>query len=100
MTDLTAWIEHGSGWGGLHLSEVLVLIARVHVSLIARSGRNYREPDDPLRSPLLLQPLHIAAVVVFLHVRASVVVPLKHDEFPMIVRKMNGLSGAGRAGKI
>src|SRR5580658_9064647 len=84
--NLPGGVEQRGSRRSLHLGHIVILFARGRVPLLARRRRKNREPYDAARSPLLLQPLHVAAVVVLSHVWASIVVPLQDDILSAIVR--------------
>src|SRR6185295_12762995 len=56
-------------------------------------------PDHALRGDLLLQRLHVAALVVLAHVRTLVVRPLEDDELAALIREARVLAAGGRGGK-
>src|SRR5438876_1033478 len=86
MADLATGIQESGRRCGLHPRQVGILLFGRHVALFARGRGNDREPYDAARNPLLLELLHISAVVMLARVRATVVVPFKHDKFAAIIR--------------
>jgi len=62
------------------------------VALESRRGRIDREPDDSLAGEFFLELLHIAAAVMFLHVRALWIKPLQHNVFAFVLRQRLGLA--------
>ena len=76
---------------GLALGGQLVGLGRRHVALLARRRGDDREPDDALAGRLLLERLHVAALVVLPHVRAVVVRPLEHDDLAAVVARLTCL---------
>ena len=78
------------GQGRMNLSVADIGGACVHllwrvVTLLARSGRDDGEPLHAAFSILLLQLLHVSAVVVFTYVRAAVVEPFQNHPFTSVV---------------
>src|SRR5271165_1796707 len=100
MADLSDWVEQRSGRRSLHFRQVFILLARSHISLFARRRRDNREPDDALPGPVFLQALHIAAFVVLAHVRAPVVVPLKHYVLAAVILEAKCFSATGRCREV
>src|SRR5262249_23699930 len=84
----------------MHLLHVRVLLVGRYVSLSAGSGRNHSEPDHAFVSPLLLELLHIAAVVMLLREWTPVVVPFQNNKLALIVGKFVRLSVAVGAGEV
>ncbi len=99
MADLSSGVEQCGGRRSLLLRQVAVLFARSHVSLLARRGRQNREPNYAATRPLLLQLLHVAAVVVLPYVGAAVVVPLEDHILSAVIRQVNRLAVARRGGE-
>ena len=85
MTDRAFGIEDGRSRLSAHLLQVGILLAGIHVTLRARGGGDDGEPHHALRRPLLLQGLHIAALVVLDGVGAIVVMPLQHHELAVVL---------------
>src|SRR5438045_5355904 len=78
MTDLALGIEERGCRSCMHLLHIVVFLIRGYVALCARSRRDHGKPDDSLAGPFLPQTLHVAALIVLLGLRTSVVVPLQH----------------------
>src|SRR5262249_31100218 len=75
--------------------ELVGLLGR-DVALRPRRGRDEGEPDDALARDLLLERLHVAALVVLAHVRTVVVRPLEHHELAALIGEAHALAGRGR----
>ena len=65
-----------------------------HVALLAGRGGVDREPDDILAGVFLLQLLHVAAGVVFLHEGAAFVEPFEDDELAFVIGERVLFAGA------
>ena len=63
----------------------LVLLLRRNIALGARSRRDHREPDHTLVGPFFLQPLHVAALVMLLSERTSIVVPFENHKLTFVI---------------
>ena len=94
LADRPRRIEEHGGRQRLARLRQLVGLARAHVALRARRGRDHREPHDALPRRFLLEVLHVAGVVVLPHVRAVVIRPLEHDDLAALVGETD--RGPGR----
>src|ERR1700733_6469247 len=100
MAYLAGWIQQSGRWHCVHLGHVVVLFARGHITLFSRRGRKNGEPHHSAPGPLLLQTLHVAAVILLPDVGASVVVPFEHNILSKVCRELNRLAVACRSGEV
>ena len=91
--------QHGRG-SAVDLLQPGIFFACGYVSLLARSRRDHRQPDDSSLRPGPLQALHIPAVVVLLRVRATPVAPFENDKLPCVIGKLLQLAVRVRDRKI
>src|ERR1700761_1925101 len=93
MPDLAFRVEDRRRRPRAHFLNVGVFLAGIDVTLSSRGRGDDGEPDDSLRGPLLLQRLHVSALVVLDGVWAIAVVPLEHHVLAFVLVEALGFAG-------
>src|SRR6185312_3454501 len=101
MAERAGDVHEDCGGRGVHLLKILIFLRRRYESLHARSGRDYSEPDHAFVSPLLLELLHVPALIMLAGVRASLIVPFQDHVLAFVIGELLRLSviiNGGEAG--
>src|SRR6185437_12935570 len=92
MAERPGDVHEDCGGRGVHLLKILIFLCRRYESLHARSGRDHSQPDHAFVSPLLLELLHVPALIMLAGVRAPLIVPFQDHVLAFVIGELLRLS--------